>query len=95
MWINGEWKLWTNILTTPWIYSIYLDLLEDNEQTSVIEALPEAVDSETSHSECILLTPSCIDSVSLWILEDYIKAAGNAALGESVDVESVLGVHIE
>ena len=31
----------------------------------------------------------------LWLLEDDVKAAGNAEMGESEDVEAVLGVEFK
>ena len=61
----------------------------------MVKSLVEKSDAEDAQSERIFWTPSCIDSIFLWPLEDDVKAAGNAELGESADDEAVIGVGIE
>ena len=61
----------------------------------MIPALVKTSYAGYEHSESIFLTPSCVDSILLLLLEDNVKAAGNAPFGESADVEAVLGVYIE
>ena len=72
-----------------------LGYFDDKEKVVAIRENLETAHSKAEHSECILLKPSYIDSILLWLLEDDVKAAGNAALGESEDVEAVLGVELE
>ena len=61
----------------------------------MIESLVYTIYVEAAHSEWIFLTPYCVDYIFLWLLEDYVKAKGNAALGENLDVEAVLGVYLK
>ena len=61
----------------------------------MIPSLVKTSYSEAAHSERIFWTYSCIDSIMLWLLEDDVKAAGNAEIGESEDVEAVLGVEFK
>ena len=61
----------------------------------MIPALVKTSYAGYEHSESIFLTPSYVDYIWLWLLEDNVKAAGNAPFGESADVEAVLGVYIE
>ena len=72
-----------------------MGLLEDYEQAEVNAALAETADSGAVKSERILLTPSFTYSIFLWILKDCVTAAGNAAHGESMDVEAVIGSYLE
>ena len=61
----------------------------------MILELVETADYEAGHYEQILLTSYFIDYIILWILEDDVKALVNEALGESADVEVVIGVYFE
>ena len=61
----------------------------------MILELVEAADYEAGHYERILLTSYFIDYIILWILEDDVKALVNEALGESADVEVVIGAYFE
>ena len=61
----------------------------------MIPALVGKSDYEATHNERIFWTPSWIGYIQLWILEDDIKAAGNASLVEGEDVEEVLQVELE
>ena len=69
--------------------------MEYDGESSVNVALVETEDYEAEHSERIFLKPSCIDSIFLWLLEDDVKSAVNAAIGESVDVEAFIWAYIE
>ena len=51
------------------------------EKLALIAALVETAYTDSAHSERIYLTPSCIDSVLLLLLEDDVKASGDASLG--------------
>ena len=61
----------------------------------MILALVETADDEAGHYERIFLTSYFIDYILLWILDDDVEALVNEALGESSDVESVIGVYFE
>ena len=61
----------------------------------MITTMVETVDAEVTHSERMFWTYSDIDSIFLWLLENCVKAEGNASLGESERVEEVLGVELE
>ena len=50
---------------------------------------------EHSDSERILLTPSCMDYIVLYILEDKVKESAKPALGETADVKEFIGENIE
>ena len=54
----------------------------------------EKEDVEAAHSEHLCLTTYLIDSIILCLLEYDVKSEANAELGESADVEAVLGVEI-
>ena len=60
----------------------------------MIATLSEKADYDATHSEDILLTPTCIDYMFTLILGNNVKSAVNAALVESEDVEAVLGVEL-
>ena len=50
---------------------------------------------EHSGSERILLTPSCMDSIVFDILSYCVKESAKKSLGETADVEEVIGENIE
>ena len=50
---------------------------------------------EDIEPERILITPSCIDYVVLGFLDDEVRESADAALGETADVEKVLGVDLK
>ena len=52
-------------------------------------------DTETAPSEHILWTPSHIDYIFIILVENDVKEEGNAALGESADVDAVIAVDLE
>ena len=61
-------------LSPSYIDSVFLDLLYDEEQAAVIPELVETSDSEATHYEKILWTPSCTDHILLLLLYNYAKA---------------------
>ena len=65
-------------------------LLEYIERIAVILALADTVDDDAALSDIIFLKPSCIYSLSLWLLEDDVKAAGNTALYPSAVLPAAL-----
>ena len=62
-----EWDFFTNSC----IYSIWLGLFDDDEQAALIPELVETAHSEATQSEHIFSTPSCIDSILVWLLEGH------------------------
>ena len=55
----------------------------DSISFDILEYIKETEDAATVHYERIFLTHSYIESFFLWILEDDIKASGNAAIVKS------------
>ena len=76
------------------IDSIFLGILKDVEQLSVIEVLIGTAYYYYAHSECILWIFSGIYFILL-PLEDVVKAAGNVEKIKSAEVKAVLGVELE
>ena len=69
--------------------------MEDVKKAAVIEEMVETEYSESEHYERIFRTTSWLDYIFLWILEYCFKVAGNAELGESENVEAVIGLYFE
>ena len=58
-------------------------------------SVEETSDAESSHSERMFITPSCIDSFILGIFEDNVKSEDNAYILENSYDEAVLRVYLE
>ena len=84
-------------------YSLHLLQLLDfhwvvymmNKKSAVILELVGTAGTESTPSERIFYKPPRIDSILLILVENGVKSEGNAALGESKFVDTVIGVKLE